>query len=68
MPCKQCGLCCKNLDIQDMVLISLSIRSFMPKKKCRFQLENNKCSIYHRRPKLCQKWESCYVFNKEVDR
>ena len=64
--CKQCGVCCKNLSIQDKISISWTTRSFMFRTKCRFQLKNNKCGIYHKRAKVCRKWESCYAFSEEM--
>lgn len=53
--CFQCGECCRRLYWWDRIVISLSTRTVMLTKTCRF-LEDSKCSIYSTRPKVCAEW------------
>ena len=54
--CRQCAKCCSNLAIDERIRISLALKTIMLRKKCRF-LNNNTCSVYGKRAKLCREWE-----------
>lgn len=53
--CRQCGECCRHLDI-----ISQMKEFDSGNGTCKF-LDNNKCAIYNKRPDICQ---GEYVYHK----
>ena len=62
--CKRCGKCCSNLYLMDCVDISIHTRTFMFNKRCKFLTNNNLCSIYDRKPSMCNNWECEVFYNK----
>ena len=63
MDCIRCGECCRILFWSDRIRMSWELKTLLLKKTCKFLKENNECSIYERRPKICKEWESCGIFH-----
>jgi len=54
--CFWCARCCANLSLIDRIIISFQLRSLILKRKCKL-LNDNRCSIYSKRPQFCVEWQ-----------
>jgi len=56
MACYKCGECCKRLNYEDRIRVSLHTKTLMFNKLCKFLDKENLCKIYNNRPKMCKEW------------
>jgi hypothetical protein len=53
--CRKCGSCCRELDIQDRIVISFQLKEIIISKVCPYTTKDG-CSIREREPKHCKQW------------